>query len=117
VGAPREVRLTGGGSRSDAWAQILADVLALPVARITDPNPGLRGAAAYAFSAIGRHATVLGAAAALEPARDEFAPNTDYGTLYDEAAETYARARKSFHDGGMDDRLYRRTAREPTRPT
>jgi xylulokinase len=104
---PTEVRFTGGGSRSDAWSQILADVLAIPVARIVEPNPGVRGAAAYALAAIGREPGVLAAAARLDPPRDVFVPRSDYGNLYDEAVGTYALVRQSFHDGGIDERLFR----------
>ena len=46
------IALTGGGSRSDTWAQIVADAFGRRVARVREPNPGLRGAAIYAFSAL-----------------------------------------------------------------
>jgi hypothetical protein len=36
-----------------------------------------------------------------------FVPRSDYGNLYDEVVGTYALVRQSFHDGGIDERLFR----------
>ena len=46
--APSEITLIGGGARSDAWAQLVADVLRLPVARPPDVDAAARGAALQA---------------------------------------------------------------------
>jgi sugar (pentulose or hexulose) kinase len=107
IPAPTEVRLTGGGSRSNGWSAILADVLGIPVARVAEPNPGLRGAAVFAWSALGRFTSVLEAARSLEAPADLFAPRSRHGTLYDQAAEVYALIRTAFHQGGVDERLFR----------
>lgn len=45
---PREITLVGGGARSDAWAQLCADVLGLPVNRPAEVEAGARGAALQA---------------------------------------------------------------------
>ena len=45
---PREVTLVGGGAASDAWAQLCADVLELPVRRPTVEEAAARGAALQA---------------------------------------------------------------------
>ena len=109
---PTELALTGGGSRSDGWSQILADVAGIPVARITEPNPGLIGAGTYALATLGVHPTVLSAARAVRVASDIFEPRLEHLRAYDEGAEMYALMRRSFHEGGLDDRLFRRT--QPT---
>ncbi len=46
--APSEVTLVGGGAASDAWAQLCADVLELPVRRPTVVEAAARGAALQA---------------------------------------------------------------------
>ncbi|HVA87262.1 MAG TPA: FGGY family carbohydrate kinase [Candidatus Saccharimonadales bacterium] len=104
---PTEIRLTGGGSRSDGWSRIIADALGVPVARVTEPHPGLRGAACYGWSAVGRFGSALEAARALDTGVDWFVPGRDCGALYDEAAESYALVRRAFHEGGVDGRLFR----------
>lgn len=45
---PQEVTLVGGGAASDAWAQLCADVLELPVRRPTVTEAAARGAALQA---------------------------------------------------------------------
>jgi xylulokinase len=107
--APGEIRLTGGGSRSDAWVQILADVAGIPVARVREPNPGLRGAAMYALGALGRDDGIRAVAQALAPDVDLFEPDLECGILYAEAAEIYATIRRSFHADAVDERLFRWT--------
>jgi len=46
--APRQVTLVGGGAASDAWAQLCADVLGLPLRRPTVVEAAARGAALQA---------------------------------------------------------------------
>jgi xylulokinase len=58
---PRTIRISGGGSRSDIWCQIRADVLGLPLERTAVPDAAALGAAILA--GIGS-----GAMPALEPA-------------------------------------------------
>jgi xylulokinase len=45
---PDEIRASGGGSQSDLWCQIKADVLDLPVARLRVRHSGCLGAALIA---------------------------------------------------------------------
>lgn len=47
-GAMRELRVTGGGERSDAWNQIKADALQTPVTRIAQSEGAPRGVAMIA---------------------------------------------------------------------
>jgi xylulokinase len=48
------MRITGGGAQSDAWCQIMADVLDRPMHRVRNPQfCGVRGAAIIALRALG----------------------------------------------------------------
>src|SRR5438105_2777421 len=49
---PREITLVGGAARSDAWAQLCADVLALPVVRPLVREAAAEGAARQAQWAV-----------------------------------------------------------------
>lgn len=49
-----ELRLSGGGSNSDLWCQLLADTLDVPTVRSTDTEIGARGAFLVAQVALGR---------------------------------------------------------------
>ncbi len=55
IGRPFEFwRLTGGGALSDVWAQIMADVVGLPMHRQASPrNSNVIGAALLAFNRLG----------------------------------------------------------------
>ena len=49
-----DLRLVGGGARSDLWCQVLADATDRTIVRVTDPwLAGLRGAALFAGLALG----------------------------------------------------------------
>ncbi len=57
-------RLGGGGSRSVAWSQLLADVIGLPVEVTDTDEAGARGAAALAGIGLGWYASATEAATA-----------------------------------------------------
>jgi L-xylulokinase len=66
----RELRLTGGGSRSAVWAQVFADVLGQPVSVTSSAEAGALGAALCAAVAAGLHPSVAdGADRAVRVAR------------------------------------------------
>jgi erythritol kinase len=48
-----EVRVCGGGSRSDLWCQMIADVTGVPVVRVTGSEIGARGAHLFALAITG----------------------------------------------------------------
>jgi xylulokinase len=70
-----QVVLCGGGSRSDVWCQIRADVLGVPVQRSDVTEPGLVGAAACAWVGLGRHPDFMAAQAAMAGRRQVFHPD------------------------------------------
>ena len=58
------LHLSGGGSTVAGWAQLKADAFGLPVSLSTEPEPGLRGAAMCALTALGVYADMAQAQAA-----------------------------------------------------
>ncbi len=60
---PQEVRLTGGGSKSPVWRQIVADVFGLPAVCTVEPEGAALGAAIQAMWA---HARQADASASIE---------------------------------------------------
>ncbi|MGN8027245.1 xylulokinase [Microbacterium sp. 22242] len=81
---------TGGGASSDAWLQIKADVLGIPVLRPASGHGAAQGAAGLAGLAaglIGSVTQLTGLAAEIEA---EFAPDADRHAAYAEARERFA---------------------------
>ncbi|MCO1579309.1 carbohydrate kinase [Crossiella sp. SN42] len=62
-------RLSGGGARSPAWSQLLADTVDLPLEVTAGAEPGARGAALLAGIGAGRFAGLTEAAATAEVVR------------------------------------------------
>lgn len=90
----------GGGAASDAWAQILADVLDVPVHQARDPQyVTCRGAALLAFQRLG----LLGFEefASRVPIARRCDPNPAHRSLYDHLSarfvEAFRRTRPVFH--------------------
>jgi xylulokinase len=83
-GAPfAELRFSGGGAQSDAWAQILADVLDRPVHQLAEARKAnTRGAAFLAFHRLG----IVGLEDfdRFSPVRRVYAPRPEHRGLYDE---------------------------------
>ena len=76
---PSEIRLTGGGSKSPAWRQILADIFGYPVVTMQSAEGAALGAAIQALAAanpkqlledLSAHCAPVAAGSRLEPRRD-----------------------------------------------
>jgi xylulokinase len=78
--SPSELRASGGGSQSDLWCQIKADVLDRPVARLVNPLSGCLGAALMAASGAGLVESVRVAARERVPIERRFEPGPERGT-------------------------------------
>ncbi len=70
------LHLGGGGGTLAGWAQLKADAFGLPVRVSTEPEPGLRGAAMCALTAVGVYANIAQAQAALETSGIVTSPNS-----------------------------------------
>jgi len=85
---PDELRVCGGGARSNAWCQLKADVLAVPVVRSSQVETGVIGAAMAAAVGLGLYDSVR-AAAKMAGAGRTFAPHRDAASFYDRRASGY----------------------------
>lgn len=103
--AGQSLHLTGGGTRSNGWCQIVADATEVPVLRVGDPELGLRGAAFYALAGINVFPSALAAARTLSLSGDEFLPEARLRDRYARAAEVYQLTRGSFRETGIDQLL------------
>ena len=76
------VVIAGGGAKSDLACQIRADIIGRPVIRVSG-EPGLIGAAALAWHALGAYPTRAAAQAAMVRPERVFHPARDGAALYD----------------------------------
>ena len=83
--ASADLAVCGGGSRSDVWCQVIADVSGRTVRRVSDEHASLRGAAACAHVALG--AAPVGAASTLAT----FSPRRDRVATHRAVAPTFRR--------------------------
>ncbi len=93
-----DIRLVGGGARSDLWCQILADTSDRSIVRVTDPwLAGLRGASLFAALTLGAvdRAEVRGLVPTDEPFRPDPRRRATYDALVRELPKLYA-AQKGF---------------------
>ena len=87
----RRSKLCGGGSRSDVWRTIFANVLGIPLDLVkTEQGPGY-GAAMLAMVGCGRFATVAEAAAALVEVAGTVEPDAALTALYDAQYQKFRR--------------------------
>ena len=102
---PNEVRLTGGGARSVAWRQIVADVLQMPVLSEPERETGLRGAAIFAYAAT-TGVAVDNLAAQWQISLDLTQPSSAVSRLYERTAANYRLVRQVSAAGGVDRVLF-----------
>jgi sugar (pentulose or hexulose) kinase len=92
----REVRVGGGGARSELVVQILADVLNLPVVRPQSEELSARGAALVAAVGAQLHPSLDAAVSALVPEAPRYVPDPSRVKTYD------ALYRRVFLRGGRE---------------
>ena len=85
---PRQIRVSGGGTASSLWRQILADVLDAEIATVSTSEGAAYGAAVLAAVGGGWHPGVEEACAALVTATPSAEPGTS-AALYREAHAIY----------------------------
>lgn len=95
-----ELRFSGGGARSDAWARIFADVIGRPIHPLADPvHASNRASALLAFQTLG--IASLDDIDRFCPIRGTFEPRTEYRALYDhlfgQFQASYAALQPVFH--------------------
>ena len=84
LGAPfTEYVVMGGGSRSDLWRQIMADVTGVPVVRSTSAEATCLGAGILAAVAVGWYADAGTAAGAMTGVAGCFTPQPATQAIYD----------------------------------
>jgi xylulokinase len=95
LGRPFEsLRLTGGGAKSDLWAQIQSDIYGRPIQTLRISECTTFGAAILGAVATGAFRTIEEAVEALVHTRSSVEPNRKNHELYDELfaifTETYS---------------------------
>ncbi len=86
----REIRSTGGGSRSALWNQIKANVCNLPVVSLINEDTALVGDAVLTGVACGGFETIAQGCQVMLDLKDRFIPDTD--------AQTYAESYRRYCD-------------------
>jgi xylulokinase len=87
--AMRELRAVGGGSKSDAWLQISADILGKPVVRARVTEAGCLGVAILAGVGTGAFATLEEGVRAMVALGNRFEPDPARLRVYAERFERY----------------------------
>ncbi len=99
----RELRVSGGGSRSDVAMQITADVFGLPAARPHTRETSALGAAITAAVGLGIHADFATAVSKMTRIRDVFQPQPANHEMYDQLyrkvyLRMYRRLQPLYHE-------------------
>ncbi len=79
----------GGGSKSNLWCQIVADVTGVDVVRSTSVEATCLGAGILGASAAGWYADAIAAAEAMTGTSERFTPNAATKKIYDDLFEVY----------------------------
>jgi xylulokinase len=98
VGAPRQLRISGGGARFDLWCQTKADLLGCTVLRTDADEPGLLGCAIVALTGLGVFASIAEAQAALVGIDREFTPDPRRHALLDGLYQAFRAADRAVQD-------------------
>ena len=98
--APATIRASGGGTASDLWRRILADVLGAEIATVDTPEGAAFGAALLAATGAGWYPTVQAAVAATVTATPTAVPGPEaagYAQAHARYRELYPALAPTFH--------------------
>jgi sugar (pentulose or hexulose) kinase len=95
-----ELVLTGGGSGSELWRQIHADVIGRPLLRLAQPQPAALGAAMCAAAGLGAWPDLRSAAAAMSRVVPGAEPNPGNRHAYETAFRAYQDAARALAPPG-----------------
>ncbi len=84
-----EIRSLGGGSRSQVWGQIKADVTRRPVLTMQNEEAGCLGAAILAGTAVGIYPSLDQAIQKMVALKSRLEPNPANAGIYDQAYRRY----------------------------
>jgi sugar (pentulose or hexulose) kinase len=90
---PNRVYLTGGGSRSAFWCELLADCLGVELFVPETAYPAAKGAATLLAVGLGIESSLERASSRLGETKRRYGPDGDVAETYDELYEHYYRAR------------------------
>jgi xylulokinase len=97
-----EARITGGGTQSALWRQIIADALGVELATVANPEGAAYGAALLAGVGAGGWPSVEAACAEVVRVTERTAPRPEPVSVYDERhalyQELYPALRSVFHE-------------------
>jgi xylulokinase len=94
----REIRVAGGGAQSNAWCQLKADVMNVPLVRTTQRETGLVGSAMAAAVGLGWCRDLASAADAMTRDERVFEPRASLAAFYAQRARRYERASRHALD-------------------
>jgi xylulokinase len=94
---PTVGRVSGGGSRSDLWLNIVASVLGVPLERMENEDGSAFGAALLAGVRTGLFGSVQEAVSTCVRARETIEPNPGWSTAYDSGYERFRTLYPAIH--------------------
>jgi xylulokinase len=94
---PTVGRVSGGGSRSDLWLNIVASVLGVPLERMENDDGSAFGAAMLAGVRTGLFGSVQEAVAICVRARETIEPNPGWSDVYDSGYERFRTLYPALH--------------------
>ena len=90
AGVPvNSMKATGGGAKSNAWIQLKADIMGIPIASLLVSEATSLGTAILAGTAIGVYPSVQAAVKELVKTKEVFEPTPRKNRIYEERFETY----------------------------
>ena len=98
----REIRLSGGGARSDFWRQMQADVYGRRVSMINVEEGPAYGAALLAASGTGRYKSVVEACTATVKVTSSTDPQAEAKRIYTKSYPMYDKLYKSLKNDFND---------------
>jgi xylulokinase len=94
---PTVGRVSGGGSRSDLWLNIVASVLGVPLERMENEDGSAFGAALLAGVRTGLFGSVEEAVATCVRARETIEPNPEWSSVYDSGYDHFRTLYPALH--------------------